>query len=69
MRASLLVSFVVTPRGDYTVQAVFVPVMSSNMNHKGFSFFFVFVLCILEVYCKCPEVARDAAFMGHPAML
>ena len=66
MRASLLVSFVVTPRGDYTVQAVFVPVMSSNMNHKGFSFS---VVCILELYCKCPKVARDAAFMGHPAML
>lgn len=66
MRASLLVSFVVSPRGNYTVQAVFVPVMSSNMNHKGFPFFF---FCILEVYGKCPEVARDAAFMGHPAML
>ena len=30
---------------------------------QGFSFF-----CILEVYGKCPEVARDAPFKGHPAM-
>ena len=65
MWASLLVSFVVSPRGNYTVQAVFVPIMSSNMNYKGFTFFFR----ILEVYGKCPEVARDAAFMGYPAML
>ena len=31
---------------------------------QGFSFF-----RILEVYGKCPEVARNAAFTGHPAML
>ena len=31
---------------------------------QGFPFF-----RSLEVYGKCPEVARDAAFMGHPAML
>ena len=35
MRSSLLVAFVVSPRGNYIVQTVFAPVMSSNMNHKG----------------------------------
>ena len=32
---------------------------------QGFSLLFLY----LKVYGRCPEVARDAAFMGHPAML